>query len=102
MGDFKTKKAREEWLRSDEAWAVTAYCPPVRMSELRLKDRHFVRIQRMYRRSHYDINRHRFVYDKEIIFPDTSTQIFEVDTNGMILEGKNIKSLVEIMIEEGL
>lgn len=102
MGDFKTKKAREEWLRSDEAWAVTAYCPPVRMSELLLKDRHFVRIQRMYRRSHYDIKLHRFVYDKEIIFPDTSTQIFEVDQNGMILEGRNIKSLVEIMIEEGL
>ena len=102
MGDFKTKKAREEWLRSDEAWAVTAYCPPVRMSELSLKDRHFVRIQRMYRRSHYDIKLHRFVYDKEIIFPDTTTQIFEVDTNGMILEGQNIKSLVDIMIEEGL
>lgn len=102
MGDFKTKKAREEWLRSDDAWAVTAYCPPVRMSELLLKDRHFVRIQRMYRRSHYDIKLHRFVYDKEVIFPDTSTQIFEVDQNGTILEGRNIKSLVEIMIEEGL
>jgi hypothetical protein len=72
------------------------------MSELRLKDRHFVRIQRMYRRSHYDIELHRFVYDKEIIFPDTAAQIFEVDKNGMILEGQNIKSLVDIMIEEGL
>jgi len=102
MGDFKTKKAREEWLRSDEAWVVTAYCPPVRMSELLLKDRHFIKIQRMYRRSHYDINLHRFVYDEQIIFPDTATQIFEVDKNGMILEGQNIKRLVEIMIEEGL
>lgn len=102
MGDFKTKKAREEWLRSDEAWVEMLYCPPIRMSELWLKDRHFIKIQRMYRRSHYDINRHRFVYDKEIILPDTGAQIFEVDKDNVIIEGQNIKSLVDIMIQEGL
>ena len=102
MSDFKTKKAREEWLRSDEAWVEMIQCPPIRMSELWLKDRHFVKIQRMYRRSHYDIDLHRFVYDEQIIFPDTATQIFEVDKNEVILEGQNIKRLVDIMIEEGL
>lgn len=102
MSEFKTKKAREEWLRSDEAWVEVLYMPPIRVSELWLKNRHFVKIQRIYRRSHYDIDLHRFVYDNAIIFPDTAAQIFEVDTNGMILEGQNIKSLVDIMIEEGL
>ena len=102
MSDFKTKKAREEWLRSDDAWVEMLYCPPVRLSELWLKDRHFVKIQRMYRRSHYDIDLHRFVYDEQIVYPDTQTQIFEVDENEVILQGRSIKNLVEIMIEEGL
>ena len=102
MQEFKTKKAREEWLRSDEAWVEMLYCPPIRMSELWLKDRHFVKIQQMYRRSHYDINLHRFVYDKEIILPDTGAQIFEVDKDNVIIEGKNIKRLIDIMIQEGL
>lgn len=102
MSDFKTKKAREEWLRSDEAWVEMLYCPPVRLSELWLKDRHFVKIQRIYRRSHYSIEKHRFVYDDAIIFPDTATQIFEVDKDEVILQSHNIKGLVDIMIEEGL
>lgn len=76
--------------------------PPIRMSELWLKDRHFINIQRMYRRSHYDIELHRFVYDEAIIFPDTGAQIFEVDKDNVIIEGQNIKNLVEIMIEEGI
>lgn len=99
---FTTKKAREEWLRSEAAWYLITNMPPIRMSDLWLKDRHFVKIQRMYRRSHYDINRHRFVYDKEIILPDTGAQIFEVDKDNVIIEGQNIKSLVDIMIQEGL
>lgn len=102
MSDFKTKKAREEWLRSDEAWIEMLYCPPVRLSELWLKNRHFIKIQRIYRRSHYSIEEHRFVYDDAIIFPDTGAQIFEVDKDDVIIEGQNIKSLLEIMIEEGL
>lgn len=102
MQEFTTKKAREEWLRSDEAWYLITNMPPIRMSDLWLKDRHFIKIQRMYRRSHYDINRHRFVYDKEIILPDTGAQIFEVDKDNVIIEGQNIKSLVDIMIQEGL
>ena len=102
MSDFKTKKAREEWLRSDEAWIEVLYMPPIRVSELWLKNRHFVKIQRMYRRSHYDIDLHRFVYDKEIILPDTAGQIYEVDKDEIILDGQNIKSLVDIMIQEGL
>lgn len=99
---FTTKKAREEWLRSEAAWYLITNMPPIRMSDLWLKDRHFIKIQRMYRRSHYDINRHRFVYDKEIILPDTGAQIFEVDKDNVIIEGQNIKSLVDIMIQEGL
>lgn len=99
---FTTKKAREEWLRSEAAWYLITNTPPIRMSDLWLKDRHFIKIQRMYRRSHYDINRHRFVYDKEIILPDTGAQIFEVDKDNVIIEGQNIKSLVDIMIQEGL
>lgn len=99
---FTTKKAREEWLRSEAAWYLITNMPPIRMSELWLKSRHFVKIQRMYRRSHYDINLHRFVYDKEIILPDTGAQIFEVDKDNVIIEGQNIKSLVDIMIQEGL
>lgn len=102
MSDFKTKKAREEWLRSDDAWVEMLYCPPVRLSELWLKNRHFIKIQRIYRRSHYSIEEHRFVYDEAIIFPDTGAQIFEVDKDDVIIEGQNIKSLLEIMIEEGL
>lgn len=102
MGDFKTKKAREEWLRSDEAWIVTAYCPPVRMSELWLNGRHFIKIQRLFRRSHYDIEKRSFVYDDEVILPDTATQICEVDIANVILNTISIKELVEIMIEEGL
>ena len=102
MSEFKTKKAREEWLRSDEAWVEVLYMPPIRMSELWLKNRHFIKIQRMYRRSHYDINLHRFVYDEEIILPDTGAQIFEVDKDEVITEGQNTKSLVDIMIQEGL
>lgn len=102
MSDFKTKKAREEWLRSDEAWIEILYMPPIRMSELWLKNRHFIKIQRIYRRSHYSIEEHRFVYDEAIIFPDTGAQIFEVDKDDVIIEGQNIKSLVEIMIQEGL
>ena len=99
---FTTKKAREEWLRSEAAWYLITNMPPIRMSDLWLKDRHFIKIQRMYRRSHYDIDRHRFVYDKEIILPDTGAQIFEVDKDNVIIEGQNIKSLVDIMIQEGL
>lgn len=102
MSDFKTKKAREDWLRSDEAWIETLFMPPIRMSELWLKKKHFIKIQRAYRRSHYDIKLKDFVYDKEIYYPDTSTQIFEVDQDEVIRQAVNIKRLVEIMIEEGL
>lgn len=102
MSDFKTKKAREEWLRSDDAWVEVLYMPPIRMSELWLKSRHFIKIQRIYRRSHYSIELHGFTYDEAIIFPDTATQIFEVDKDEVILQSQNIKSLVDIMIQEGL
>lgn len=102
MSDFKTKKAREDWLRSDDAWIEVLFMPPIRMSELWLKKKHFIKIQRAYRRSHYDIDLKTFVYDKAIIYPDTATQIFEVDQDEVIRQAVSIKRLVEIMIEEGL
>lgn len=56
---FTTKKAREEWLRSDDAWTDAGFCAPIKIRRLNIPGHNIVRVQALRRRSEWVLELHR-------------------------------------------
>lgn len=97
---FTTKKAREEWLRSDAAWTELSFCAPIRILRLNIPGHNIVRIQALHRRSEWVLELHRQMLQDAIYY--ANMQIWELDEQGAIIGYHNIKSLIDLMIAEGM
>lgn len=97
---FTTKKAREEWLRSEDAWTDVGFMAPIKISRLNIPNHHIVRVQPLHRRSEWVLELHRQRLTDATYYGNSS--IWELDEQGAIIGYYNIKMLIDLMIAEGM